>query len=425
MSDQPAGGTPPGPPVPGGHRQDPGGPQPVPPPGVAGRPPGPPGPPGGWYSGPVPFAGLVARESIGHAIGRTVAAALAAIVTLGIGLIGLIVLVSVVVAAGSTTSADPLPTTFVAGDDGNANLLLAIPVTGIILGENEGSSLLSGLSNATYGYEVKADLEAAAERNDIKGVVLEMDTPGGTIFGAKAIADGVKAYQERTGRPVLAYVRALSASGGMYAMAGADRIVADHGTLIGSIGVIFGPLSRYKNVVGLDGGLLGGGVDTTGGITEEYITAGRSKDLGNPYRDLTDEERKVLQQGVDNSYDAFVGHVADGRSIDAQTIRSQLGALIFDEETAVRNGLVDAVGNRDEAYAATAELAKLKPGNWQVARVDRRGGGLFGLGALAGRLGLRSETTTTPGVTADPRSLLCGRGATMLAYYGPLPSTCG
>lgn len=391
-------------------------------PGRLGPPPG----PVGWYSGPVPFQGLVARESIGRAVGRTVAKTLAAVGTFGVAVLGLLVVMGVALSGISATTPEAdLPTTFVAGDDGNANTLLAIPVTGVILGESEGGGgFLSSLTSATYGYQVKADLEAAAERNDIKGVVLEMDTPGGTIFGSRAIADAVTAYRERTGRPVLAYVRGLSASGGMYAMAGADHIVADHGTLIGSIGVIFGPLSQYENVIATDGGLLGGGVETTGGITEIYITAGRSKDLGNPYRPLQEEERKALQQGVDNNYESFVEHVAAGRGIEASAIKEQLGALIYDEQTALQSGLVDQVGNRDEAYAKAAELAKLQPGNWQVARIDRAGGGLFGLGA---RFGAEREPAAESDVAlaADVRRLLCARGPTMLAYYGTLPTACG
>lgn len=382
----------------------------------------------GWYSGPVPFTGLVARESIGRAVGRTVAKVVAALATLAIGGLATLVLFAALIGglAGSTAPTETLPASFVAGDEGNANTLLAIPVTGIILGENTAEdSFFSALSGVTYGYDIKADLEEAADRDDIKGIVLELDTPGGTIFGSKAIADAVSAYQEKTGRPVVAFVRGLSASGGMYAMAGADHIVADHGTIIGSIGVIFGPLTRYEGVIATEGGLLGGGVETTGGITEEYITAGRSKDLGNPYRALTDEERKALQTSVDNSYGAFVEHVAAGREIPADTIRTGLGALIYDEQAAVANKLIDEVGNRDQAYAKAAELAKLAPGNWQVERRDAGGGGLFGLGALLGTDGGDGTKRADGALEAvDPRTLLCNRGPMMLAYYGSLPTAC-
>ena len=103
--------------------------------------PGPGGPAGpiGWYSGPVPFNGLVARESIGRAVGKTVAKSLAAVATLGIGLLAMVLLLVATVATlnGAGAPTEALPTSFVAGDEGNPNKLLAIPVTGVILGENE------------------------------------------------------------------------------------------------------------------------------------------------------------------------------------------------------------------------------------------------------------------------------------------------
>ncbi len=392
-----------------------------------------PGPgPIGWYSGPVPFNGLVARESIGRAIGKTVAKTLAAITTLAIGFLALIVLMVGVVASVSGTTSDTsgLARDFVAGDEGNVRTLLAIPVTGVILGENDNSGgLFASFIAATYGYDVKAELEEAAKDPDIKGIVLEMDTPGGTIFGSRVIADAVTAYQADTGRPVVAFVRGLSASGGMYAMAGADLIMADHGTLIGSIGVIFGPFSHYQDVVAINGGLLGQGVETTGGITQEYITAGRSKDLGNPFRAFTAEERQVLQTGVDNNYGQFVAHVAKGRELSEEDVRGDLGALIYDEMSALTNGLIDDVGNRDQAYAKAAEMAGLATGNYQVARVDRSAGGLFGLGAAARALtdaepDLSPADTTSDPTTGVPRHPLCANGPTMLAWFGALPAGC-
>ncbi len=391
----------------------------------------------GWYSGPVPFNGLVARESIGRAIGKTVATVTAAMATLALGFLALIVLMMGLVTSLAGTTAEPsgVARTFVAGDEGNIRTLLAIPVTGVILGENDGGGgLFSSLIAATYGYDVKAELEEAAKDPDIKGIVLEMDTPGGTIFGSRVIADAVTDYQAATGRPVVAFVRGMSASGGMYAMAGADHIVADHGTLIGSIGVIFGPFSHYQDVVAIGGTILSPGVETTGGITQEYITAGRSKDLGNPFRAFTAEERQVLQTGVDNNYAQFVANVAEGRSLSEEDVRGDLGALIYDEQSALANGLIDEVANRDQAFAKAAELAGLATGNYQVARVDRSGGGLFGLGALAqslnggapaanaGAAGTGSNAGLTVGANRHP---LCAGGPTMLAWFGTLPAGCG
>ena len=376
-----------------------------------------------------------------------------ALVTLGVGGVVLLALLAGALAAfvgvvGEEEVEQPwtLHTDFVDGDLGNDNVLLAVPVTGTILGEAEGGSLFGGI-DATYGYEIADKLARAAERPDIDGVVLEMDTPGGTIFGSRAIADAVAEYQERTGNPVVAYVRGISASGGVLAMSGADRIVADHGTLVGSIGVIFGPLTFYDRVVAIDGGLLGEGVETAGGITVEYLTAGRGKDVGNPFRRLTDEERATLQQGVDRAYQGFVDTVAAGRELSRERIITELGALVFDEQTAQDKGLVDEVGNRERAYAATAELAGLAPGNYQVRRLDLDGAGL--LAALTGQADGRRRGRPRPAATRMPTGRrrpgparavpaapsgaaaaaaaprFCLRGPQLLALLGTAPPLCG
>ena len=135
----------------------------------------------------------------------------------------------------------------------------------------------------------------------------------------------------------------MSASGGMYAMAPAARIISDHGTMVGSIGVIFGPFQRYREVTGLTGNLLQSGVQTSGGITSEYLAQGTGKDFGNPYRDMTEEEREVYTNGLAAEYRQFVDFVAEHRGIEAQRIKDELGAYMFDPATAMDKGLVDDV----------------------------------------------------------------------------------
>ena len=119
---------------------------------------------------------------------------------------------------------------------------------------------------------------------------------------------------------------------------------------------------------------------TTGGITREYITAGRGKDAGNPYRPLTDEERAAFQQSVDNLYDDFVAHVSEERGIPEGTIREDIGALIFDNDQAQALGMIDATATLQEAYAELARLAELAPERYQVVEVkgdDSLFGALF------------------------------------------------
>jgi len=299
----------------------------------------------------------------------------------------------------------------------------------VILGEDRGTG--GGLFSAAdlpYGYSVKEHLLELAEDDSVDGVVLEMDTPGGTIFGAKAIADGVAAYREAAGRPVIAYVSGMSASGGMYAMAGADTIYADHGTLVGSIGVIFGPFVHYDGVTAVDGGILGGGVTTDGGIDVEYLTAGRNKDLFNPYRPLDDEERAVLQEGLDDAYAEFVDHVSANRDIPAAEIEKELGAMLFGEQQAVANGLVDGVANRDDSYHLAAEAAGLAEGQtWSVERLETPLPGLLGLLATAtgDRIGDDGGGVDSgAGATAGFGHPLCLGSATVLAYHGDPARLC-
>jgi protease IV len=339
---------------------------------------------------------------------------------IGIGLVGfglvvvmVIALVGLVSGGGESGTGEPVTET-VWGDPSAGARLIAVPVTGVILG---GASDGATFGGSTYGYEV-ADTIDALEADDADGLVLELNTPGGTIYGSRAIADAVQRYQERTGHQVMAHVQGLSASGGVYAMAGADQIVADHGSLVGSIGVVMGPFQRFRDVTGIPGSLLDPGVTTEGGITEEYLSRGRGKDLGNPYRDMTDEERAVLGAGLDREYAEFVGWVSRARGIPAQTVVDELGAFVFDGETAVERGLVDRVLGRDEAYRYAAEMNDVDPDDTRVDRVS-------GPGLLEVFLSARSpEGGTTASALEPGRSTVCTGAPLVLAVHGDLAAAC-
>ncbi len=381
---------------------------------------------GGWYSGPWPAPGMKTTESTGAVIGKTAIMSLTALiillalpVLLFFALIAGLAGLGAAATDGDDAAVGDLFTEYVAGERSAGTRLVAVPVIGPILGEDRGGGggLLSAASGATYGYSVKETLLELAEDDDVDGVLLELDTPGGTIFGSKAIADGVAEYQASTGKPVLAYVAGISASGGMYAMAGADEIVADHGTLIGSIGVIFGPFVRYNDITAVDNGILFGGVETEGGVEFEYLTAGRSKDLGSPYRDMTPEERKTLEEGLDDAYDQFVDHVADGRGLSSSEIKNDLGALIYGEQQARSNGLIDTIGAREVAYERLAELAGAEGSDWRLDRSLPGEPSFFDL--LAGA----AADDADPAARVNLPSVCTGT-ATMLAFHGEPSQLC-
>ena len=333
------------------------------------------------------------------------------------------VLGAVALAVGLTAGAAGLAGA-VSGGDGDAvtetvwgeptatGRLLAVPVTGTILG-GEGDGATFGA--ATYGYEVARAIDALGPE-DADGLVLEMNTPGGTIHGSRAIADAVDRYRERTGHQVTAFVQGLSASGGMYAMAGADDVVLDHGSLVGSIGIISGPFSRYRDVTGIPGSLLEPGVTTEGGITQEYLSRGTGKDFGNPYRDMTAEERAVWDAMLDREYAAFVSWVSQARGIPEETITRQLGAHLYDAQTAVDNGLADAVLGSHEAYTRAAERAGTDPADTRVDRV-------VGPSAWESLLGASAEDDQGA-VLERGRSVVCAGGPVVLAFHGDLAAVC-
>ena len=328
-------------------------------------------------------------------------------------LISLGMLLSSITKDGASTSLER-----VWGTEGASGHLRAIRISGTIMTDADDGALLS---SGTYGYEVADQLDSL-KTDQADGVVLLVNTPGGTITGSKAIADAITRYRERTGKPVLVHVEGSSTSGGVYSTATANEIIADHGSMIGSIGVILGPLPRYKDVVATGSTLLQQGITTTGGISQEYITAGSGKDLNNPYRDLTEQERQRLQAMVDDDYEIFVAEVAAGRKLDPQRIRNELGAGIFSARQAVNVGLADAVMGRDEFFRHAATAAGLDPDKTVVEKVSEP----TGLSSLFGAK--RAWGTSLPlsalGEKAVASADLCSVTAP-IAYAGDLSGVCG
>lgn len=318
-------------------------------------------------------------------------------------------------AGGGQTTVEPLKTAW--GPDNATKKLRAIPVTGAIMAAG-GDGF--ALTTSTYGYEV-ADVLDKLKAEDADGVVLLMDTPGGSVNGSKAISDAVDRYRERTGKKVFAFVQGMSASGGMYAMSGADEVIADHGTTVGSVGVIMGPVERYRDVT--QAGSILSSV-TAGEITQEYITAGRGKDAGQPFRDLTPEERAMLQDITNEMYDDFVNHVATKRGIDRAVIVDQLGAGMFTGNKAKEVGYIDDVMGRDEAMRHFATAAGLDPADTRLVQATAPGFWATMLGAEARPWGVAPAARPTEGQPARATASVCTDATTPLLWHGTLAGVC-
>jgi len=368
-----------------------------------------------YYPAPPPVAPAAQPGGFARGLGAGAGAGIGLGLTLAIGLMISSLVFGVLVGAGTASASQ---TQVLWGSPVASNTIRAFSVTGPILaGASDGATLTGG----TYGYELAAMIDATTAE-EAAGLMLVMNTPGGTINGSKAIADAVTRYQERTGKKVVALVQGMSASGGMYAMAGADEIIADHGSLIGSIGVIYGPISRYRDVTAITGSLLEPGVETTGGITQEYLTMGRGKDFGNPYRDMTDEEREVFTGAIQNMYDDFVDWVATARDLEPAFITDTLGAHVFDTETAVEHGLVDSQLGIMEAYAHAAEVVGVDPADTRIVTdapptlLDQL------LGAEARTRGQAIAESLQPGQRAS--ASICAATPSVLVYHGELAPIC-
>ncbi len=376
----------------------------------------------GWGQGwpaqlPYPQPGPATAGGFRRGFGAGAGAGLGLGAALAVGMVVSALLFGLLAGAATAAGqADPAMRT-VWGPADAASTIRAVHVTGPILASPADGATLAG---GTYGYEVAAQIDAV-ETGEAAGLLLVLNTPGGTIHGSKAIADAVSRYQKRTGKKVVASVQGMSASGGMYAMAGADEIIADHGSLVGSIGVIMGPFERYRDVKGTTGTLLTPGVQTSGGIEQEYLTMGRGKDFGNPYRDMSAEEREVMTAGLQNVYDDFVAWVAQGRDLDPELITGTLGAHIFDPEAAIGHGLIDAELGIEEAYRRAAEVMGADPDSTRIVAATEPG-------LLEQLLGAEARVPGQAPVLAAGQvaaTSLCGRTPTALVYHGEPAAVCG
>jgi protease-4 len=264
-------------------------------------------------------------------------------------------LVGRAITTGAGSGKDSLE--FVAGDSTSKNKILLIKINGTIVDKEEDVSSLF-TQGYVFGYDIKAMLYDAVDDKEIKAVMFEISSGGGTVVGSKAIVDGIKYFKQETNAPVYAYVRGMAASGAYMVASSCDYIISDYGSLTGSIGVMYGsPFKYYDTVTSESNG--GEYVVTQKGIETFYISAGESKDLGNPYRKMTQDELKVLQEGINDEYEDFVALVSKGRSIKAETIKNDIKALIYSNKQAKANKLIDEEGSYDMAIDKIATKAGL------------------------------------------------------------------
>jgi len=177
-------------------------------------------------------------------------------------------------------------------------------------------------------------LDRLRQHDATVGVVLRVDSPGGAVAPSQEMYDAV--WRLRARKPVVASLGNVAASGGYYVASAADVVVADPGTLTGSIGAIM----EVHNVASLAEKL---------GVSQTVVKSGRFKDVGQPLRPMTDEERVLLQRMVDDVLGQFVDAVARGRGMEAGRVRALADGRVYSGAQAREVGLVDELGGLADA----------------------------------------------------------------------------
>jgi protease IV len=199
------------------------------------------------------------------------------------------------------------------------------------------------ISDGASDTNIIAQLDQALEDDGVVGVILNLETPGGTVLASDAIHSKVVEVREE-GKPVVALMGDVAASGGYYIASGADEIVASPYTWTGSIGVI-AMLPNFEKAAGKLG------------VEMAVLKTGALKDAGSPFRSLTDQERILFQTLIDEAYNGFVDVVSKGRKLDPARIRVLGDGRIYSGRQAEQLGLVDHLGDRDMAFERVKKLA--------------------------------------------------------------------
>jgi len=244
-----------------------------------------------------------------------------ALITIGVG-VGIVVLfIGTVWVFMATLGEDGLPT--------GGSKVAVVEIEGIIVD----------------GAAAVRELREHADNPSIKAVVLRINSPGGVVAPTQEIFAAIQRAR-KAGKPVVASLGAVAASGGYYVAVAADRIYANPGTLTGSIGVVM-------QLANLEGLLKKVGVDYV------VVKAGAYKDVGNFARTMSPEERKMLQALLDDVYSQFVEAVSEGRGLEKKDVLAFAEGRIYSGQQALALKMVDELGGFEEAVEAAGKLANI------------------------------------------------------------------
>src|SRR3954453_1272277 len=205
--------------------------------------------------------------------------------------------------------------------------------------------------------EVVEDVRRFADDDSIKAIIIHVNSPGGGVAASEEIYREVKRVRDEKHKRIVSSIQTVGASGAYYVSAATNKIYADSGSVVGSIGVIaewvnYGDLMRWAK------------------LKPEILKVGQFKDTGDPTRELTPAERQYMQGLIDNMYGQFVQAVADGRHAKVQDIKSIADGRVWTGEQALSMHLIDQIADFQAAVYDTAKAVNIK-GEPTLVRPDK------------------------------------------------------
>lgn len=238
----------------------------------------------------------------------------------------------------------PLKETVVSGE--GKNKILLMDISGIISSKKKYA--LPFREKVSIVSLVREELKKAAQDKKIKGLILRINSPGGTVTASDIIYQEIKKFKQEKKIPVVACIMDVGASGGYYISLAADTIIAHPTSITGSIGVIAFKFNAKK---------LMGKI----GIEDESIKSGDKKDLWSPFRPNTIEEKRILKQIISNLYQRFIEVVGEERKeLTIEQVKKLADGRIYTAEQAVEAKLIDRIGYLDDAIEVTKRKANIK-----------------------------------------------------------------
>ncbi len=240
--------------------------------------------------------------------------------------------------------------------------IVIISIVGVLTTSETDSTLFS--ESTASSASIVNFIEQADKDESVKGIILEINSPGGTVLAGKEVAESVK----KTKKPTVALIREVGASGAYWVASAADKIVADDMSITGSVGVT----SSYLEFSGLM---------EKYGVSYEELKAGKYKEEGSPYRKLSPEERDDLQEKINKIQTYFLNEVKKNRNLDDKTVEELKDAKVYLGIEAYDLKLVDYLGGKDLAINVTKDLARIREAN--VVKYEEKKGLLDVLGRLS------------------------------------------